>query len=169
MRPKTKKIIKNAQCSFPALVSGLEIPEKEVRKTQKTRSYTFGVRAKNRLCHWFLRPCTFGQKPCFSHRHHSAGAKIFLHFSCFQKRRFSCFALVYGPKMPAERDSGRPEFPNSIRAEGPFWSPENRAAGPGKLFARTNPHALLRFRASFRCVCGEPGIVITEGSGSRWG
>ena len=152
MRPKTKKIIKNAQCSFPALVSGLEIPEKEVRKTQKTRSYTFGVRAKNRLCHWFLRPRTFGQKPCFSHRHHSAGAKIFLHFSCFQKRRFSCFALVYGPKMPAERDSGRPEFPNSIRAEGPFWSPETTRARWDLTF-RKNESARPAAISGELCVC----------------
>ena len=95
--------------------------------------------------------------------------KKFLHFSRFQKRSFSHSAFKKGPKMPAERDSGAPAFPIEERAGGPFWSPENRAPGAGTLFAKTNPRGLLRFRASFVRVCGGMTIVVTEGSGSRWG
>ena len=70
-------------------------------------------------------------------------------FSRAKKRHFSRFALVSGPKMAPERDSWRPEFPNRIRAEGPFWSPKNGSAVGVLCFAKIVLPGMLRFAATF--------------------
>ncbi len=55
--------------------------------------------------------------------------------------------------MPPERDSGRPEFPNSIRAGGPFWRPKTPQA-VGRSVAQT--------RVRTACgVCWPPKVPMS--------
>ena len=135
--------------------------KKRVRLSSRTAKITD---SSNKTDATFHRRKTMFSDPPFIF-----GRKLFLHFSRLRKRRFSGFALVYGPEMPPERDSWRPESPNSIRAEGPFWSPEKRNALGKRLSAKIVLPGMLRFAATFPCVCGEAVAVVGEVSGRRWG
>ena len=89
------------------------------RKTIPVFAFTTAVSApKSAHCsRWNIKNFTSRQ---------SVGETKFWHFSCFQKRHFSRFALQSGPKMPPERDSWRLRNPSENRVRGPFWRPKKR-------------------------------------------
>ena len=94
-------------------------------------------------------------KPRFPHRHLSTGAKIFSRFSCFGKRHFSCFALVYGLKRPAERDSGVSAFPIRNRTGGPFLESQNPSLLVRNIFRKNEfPRSGAILGDLGVCVCG---------------
>ena len=74
------------------------------------------------------RECENGRPEGPPSAQQSGREAFFLTFSRAKKRSFSHSRRQAGPEMPPGRDPRRPEFPISIRAEGPFWDPQKRPA-----------------------------------------
>ena len=156
MRPKTAKMSKNAQCSFPALVSGLKIPEKEVRKHKKSCRGLMQGGAKKRTLPsiseaTYLRCKTQVFRPPDHHR-----SKTFSAVFELPKTSFFVVRVSIWPESAARARFGAPRWPDRDPRRGPLLEPRK----PTRRM-----HLIFRKNADARpsAISGELSMCVWRG------